>query len=110
VEQFAGAKTPTGGESHGPASAHADSIERQTGKRPVKASGDSECPAVLRYLFDWFLELDGQRQGHGFGSQAVTFREMQAWAALLDREPTPWEVRVLLRLDHERQRALAVKP
>lgn len=85
-------------------SAHLDSIERQTGRRPVLRGSEAQdsdlpCPELVQYLFEWFLELSAQRSSNGFGANPLTFAECAAWATLTGREPSPWEVALLMRLD-----------
>ena len=98
---FAGAVAPKGAANLGPMSAHLASIERQTGKRPQMADpvgtvDDTDCPDVLRYLWDWFLELLPRRSGGALGPNPLSYAEVLAWAQLMERDVTPREVRLLL--------------
>jgi hypothetical protein len=45
------------------------------------------------------VELSGTRTSNGFGPNPISFTEMQAWAILNGIAPTPWEIRLLRRLD-----------
>lgn len=51
-----------------------------------------DCPKEIQYLFGWFTELRT-------GGEALTYREVQAWAELTGRSPTPDEVAALFTLD-----------
>lgn len=82
--------------------AHLAVIERQLG-RPLELAGAPvsgvECPEPLAYLWGWFCELMARRGTNGFGVNPIGFDELDAWCRVLGRTLTPWEVRVLLRLD-----------
>jgi hypothetical protein len=56
-------------------------------------------PFVLDYVWGWFCELSGARTSNGFGLNPISFTEILAWAQLAGVAPTPWEVRLLKRLD-----------
>jgi hypothetical protein len=45
------------------------------------------------------VELAGARTSNGFGPNAIGYGELQAWARLTGRDPSPWEVSVLRRMD-----------
>lgn len=45
------------------------------------------------------MELSGSRTSNGFGLNPISFTEILSWATLAGVAPTPWEVRLLKRLD-----------
>ena len=51
------------------------------------------------YVWNWFIELNAQRTGTGFGANPIQFVDIQAWAYLTGRKPTPWEIKSLRKLD-----------
>lgn len=55
-------------------------------------------PYCLRHLWEWFGELADARSG-GMGPGPITFQDIDAWARLTGRHPTPWEVSVIRQLD-----------
>jgi len=56
-------------------------------------------PEGFEYIWDWFKELDAARGSNGFGPAALSFVEIDAWARLTLRHPSPWDVAVLKILD-----------
>jgi hypothetical protein len=56
-------------------------------------------PDAVQYLYDWLLELDAARGYDMNGPQLLSYREVDAWARLTDRQPQPHEVQALLSLD-----------
>lgn len=56
-------------------------------------------PAQYEYLLLWFFELHGRRGAGMNGPAALTWSDFDAWARRTKREPSPWEFRVLGRLD-----------
>lgn len=88
----------------GPMAAHLASIERQTGRRPVardpfEGIDTADCPEVREYVWDWFVELATRRTGGAVGPNPLSHGELLAWATLTERDLTPEEVRLLMRLD-----------
>lgn len=67
-------------------------------------------PEGFEYLWEWFRELDAARGSSGFGANPIAFVEIDAWARLTMRSPTPWDVRVLKQLDIAYLNAQARKP
>lgn len=100
---FRGAQAVKGAAELGAVSDHIASIERQTGRKVVvdgEVMEAPDAPEVLWYLWEWYGELGTRRQSHGMGVNPISFAEIGHWARLTDRDPTPWEVSVLLRLDN----------
>lgn len=61
-------------------------------------------PDELRYLWNWFCELDETRKFDAWAGRALVtdFQELRAWRDLLQYDLSPWEVRVLVGLDRLR--------
>jgi hypothetical protein len=76
---------------------HLEQVERQTGAVIPDLHPDPPPPEV-DHLWRWFNDLHNTRGG-GFGPQAISYAEIDAWARLTGSSPTPWEVSVLRRLD-----------
>lgn len=56
-------------------------------------------PAACAYVWTWFLELHAARGSNGYGPNPIGFVELEAWARLTGRQPTPWEIAALRALD-----------
>lgn len=59
---------------------------------------ESDCPDELRYLYDYFIELNETR-AIGMGLNSVQYQEIDAWSRLSGIELDVWEVWVLRDLD-----------
>lgn len=57
------------------------------------------CPEALRYVWDWFLELNAGRTGSGFGPNPLAWSEVEAWARLSRLRLTGFERDALRALD-----------
>ena len=73
-------------------------------KRDHLKQAGRKGPAVtvsvpLRYLLDWFFELDAGRGGNGFGLNPISFADIEAWSRLTGARPLPWEVRAIKAMD-----------
>jgi hypothetical protein len=77
---------------------HLESLEKQTGTTPQGLIAPEIHPAG-QHLWGWFQELHVARGSSGFGPSAISYSEIQAWAALNGMAVSPWEVSVLKRLD-----------
>ena len=56
-------------------------------------------PTAVAHLWAWFIELSAARGSSGFGPLPIGYGEIDAWARLTMRDPTPAEVTALRRLD-----------
>lgn len=63
----------------------------------------------MAYLWGWFIELASARTSNGFGLNPISYVEIAAWARLTGREPSPWEVSLLKRMDGAALAAYAKK-
>lgn len=59
---------------------------------------EPQMPEVLKYLWKWFWELDGERDS-GFGPSRIKCRDMQAWSEMTGQHLTTWEVKLLRKID-----------
>lgn len=53
----------------------------------------------MEYLWEWYEELLRDHWSSGFGLNPLTHGDVLDWAVLTRRQPSPLEVRLLLRLD-----------
>ena len=60
-----------------------------TGRKPKALDAHGQIPKRLEYLWRWFTEL----------KKPIAYTELESWARLTDREPTRWEITLLMRLD-----------
>jgi hypothetical protein len=74
--------------------------------RALKASGavsaeDDEpvFPASHQHLFSIFFDLHSTRPQTGFGMSAITYEAIDTYARLMHIELSPWEVRMIRRMD-----------
>ena len=64
----------------------------------------------------WFLELAGRRTYSDGAPNPIGFQDIESWARLTGRRPSPWHVAALVRMDSEwiakadRERAEALDP
>lgn len=56
-------------------------------------------PMSCAHVWAWFLELAAARSANGTSLNPVGFADIDAWARLTGRRPTPWEVGALRALD-----------
>lgn len=57
-----------------------------------------DVPPYTEELLQWFSELNSRRT-IGFERNPLTWSDMQAWAMVTGRRPTPWQWQVLWSLD-----------
>lgn len=67
-------------------------------------------PALLAYVWEWFVEIRAGIAPNGMAPIAIGWRDLAAWSDLTGERLRPWEVRLLIRLsmlcaeiDSERQ-------
>lgn len=78
-----------------------ESVAQQTGQDVGNLLAIPDCPPAVRHIFDWFSELK-------VGPERISFGEIESWARLMHRWPTPKEIEVLFRLDHELQKLMTI--
>lgn len=78
---------------------HLEALASQRVPAAIAALEGPPYPEELRYLHEWFLELDSARGEGMMGLAPLTYPQVDAWARLQDRRPRPHEVRALFRLD-----------
>ena len=57
------------------------------------------CPDLLAELWAWFIELDRARRHGGFGPEPLAYADIEAWARLTGRSPSPSEVAMIVDID-----------
>jgi len=77
------------------------SVERQTGITPPELLLPP-LPGGVEHVWAWFIELDERRRLTMGGVEPIGWGDIKAWTELTDRSPTPWEVRLICRLDRAR--------
>lgn len=73
-------------------------------RRELRKAAD--IPHELKYLHQWFLELDETRDYSEGVPGPLLYREMLDWMEAVDAWPAPHEVRALKRLDNIRRFAM----
>ncbi|WP_343649496.1 hypothetical protein [Stenotrophomonas sp.] len=66
-------------------------------------SPEQEIPGAAAHVWDWFWGLSGRRHS---GPEALTFADIGQWASLLQIEPLPEEVHMLMAMDDQYLRAV----
>lgn len=77
---------------------HLEGLRRRTGRTPRELI-PPPCPPAAIALWNDFLELDRARGSNGAGPNPIRYAEMDAWARLTGRTPSPREVRLYVELD-----------
>jgi hypothetical protein len=72
-------------------------------------NGPDDISYAAEHIWIWFDELSRSRGSNGFGLNPIGYPDIAAWARLTGREPTPWEVSVLRRMDNALLESLAKK-
>ncbi|NIA10012.1 MAG: hypothetical protein GWP10_09860 [Nitrospiraceae bacterium] len=75
-----------------------EQVEKQTGKRPA-GLGCQEIPDCVKYLWEWFWEINESRSSNGFGLNPISYLEIQAWNNLTMNQVHPWEVIAIKKMD-----------
>lgn len=57
------------------------------------------CPRSLRYLIGYFNDLNAARGSSGFGPNPIGYVDIDAYARLMRRRLSPFEVDILVRID-----------
>ena len=66
-------------------------------------SPELEVPDAAAHVWGWFWQLSGRRYS---GPEALTFADIGQWASLLQIEPLPDEVQMLMAMDDQYLRAV----
>lgn len=82
-----------------PLRAHLESAAQQGSKEAAARLVGPELPAEIAHVWDWFDELHSARTSNGFGPNALTYSEIEAWNRLTAREVRPFEVEAIKRID-----------
>lgn len=78
---------------------HYQSVYRQTGVLPAELAEEEEFPEDLKYLWNWFQELNRARGSNGFGLSPISYSELDAWSRLTGRALEAWEVICIKDID-----------
>lgn len=70
-------------------------VWKATGEQPQELADAPAFPSGVRYLWDWFCELQVSTD------KVVSFTEIQAWSTLTGKVPTPAEVQALRGLSKD---------
>jgi len=79
--------------------AHLKQLEKTSGETPQALLDEPEMPYPAQHIWHWWWELHEARSSGGMGPGPITYRDIQAWAALTNQEPTPQEVKALRMMD-----------
>lgn len=78
-------------------------MDQAAGRRANIA--DLRLPPLGEQVWSAFWRIEQSRQG-GFGPQAFTYLEIEAWARLVQNPLAPWEVEAIMSMDVARRAAL----
>lgn len=77
-----------------------EAVRRQTGITPKELENLLECPEMMVFVWQYFLDLHNTRSSTGFGVNPITYQEIKAYSSIMGIQLDEWEVRVIKRLDH----------
>jgi hypothetical protein len=77
---------------------HLESSWDATGIKPALLIDEPELNPNIEHIWSWFFQLHHTRGG-GMGPAPLTYQEMSAWSQLLQIEPTPWEISMVMMID-----------
>ena len=66
-------------------------MEKTTGVTPELLKNVPKIPEGMRYLVDWYYELQS--------SEPLNYREIQAWSEVTGKHIKPWEAELLASID-----------
>lgn len=75
---------------------HLAQVESATGKARIE---EPEIPAAGEHLWQWFWEIGSGRGPGGFGPEALSYQEIDAWTRLTGWNLTSWEVSAIKMMD-----------
>ncbi len=68
---------------------HLRKVHEQTGHLDPRLAEESRLPRSLAHLMEWYLDLRASHAPGPGGPSALTYTELDAWARLTRKEPTP---------------------
>ena len=77
-----------------------ESVWRQTGRKPKELEELKEMPEAFAPLWEDFINLNNTRTSNGFGANAISYAEIQAYYKLNQIYVQPWEIQVLRYFDN----------
>lgn len=72
---------------------HLTVISEATGEDVPELDGP-DVPGIVSHVFEWFMELHASRQ-----QGPISYSEIRAWSGLTGRQPSPFEIDLIKRLD-----------
>jgi hypothetical protein len=66
---------------------------------PQGAAITAELPPALSHIWVWFCDLSRSWTSYGHGLNPISFSEIDAWARVMQTNPTPWEIGLIRRID-----------
>jgi hypothetical protein len=88
---------------------HYKAAWRASGKKPEELKVP-KMPTLVKYLWDYFLELHNRRTNYGWGHVPLSFAEIDAWERKTRRSLDPWELEALLEIDAAYLASIPKKP
>lgn len=73
-------------------------IRDQTGIIAPELKNLPQCPDEMAHVWKWFCDLSRARRA-GFGLEAITWPDMQAYFSMMGISPMRWELEAIGRLD-----------
>ena len=73
-------------------------VEKSTGRQHPRLSLP-DFPDAAENAWNSFHEINQGRTGNGFGSNPITWPDLQSWSELTGNIIRPWEVRLIRALD-----------
>jgi hypothetical protein len=68
---------------------------------------EPEVPEYVFYILEWFWQISSRRRSGMNGAESIGYADIACWRDLMQCDPTPQEIRVLLDMDDAFMAALA---
>lgn len=79
---------------------HLETVWRQTGKMPQQLADLPDLPELGMHVWNYFLELHGERGSSGMGVSKITSSGIIDWQQIEGIRLKHWEIRAIRLLDN----------
>lgn len=79
---------------------HLETVWRQTGKIPQQLEDLPELPELATHVWQYFIDLHGERGNSGMGAGKITSAGLLDWQAVEGIKLKQWEIRAIRLIDN----------